>query len=402
MIEEQDCKRLEIAKHNLQKIGLFCKVSTIIIVIMFLFNAILSNISLFKANEPFTLYFDFNFLIILFNLTILYLLKFLKLNVTKSNIGKVEKFINGYVTVLILIGAFVSLLDHELYNQLMIYTLLLLTCSSFFLLHSKQLVVTLIISIMVLLIGLFILGGNNPEFKHQVIYLLTLLPISYYVSKSHFYSYNRSLQLQTNLLREAEITRELTEKLREANRQLELQAALDPLTKLFNRRAFNDYIKEIKNKVNEEPVHLSAIMIDVDCFKLFNDTYGHIEGDIVLERIGKVFSNIADEYGCFVARWGGEEFAILMVNQTKEVADTLCQTVIKEVRNLGINHRTSHVDSVITVSIGAYSEKIMNESQILHCINQADLALYHVKENGRKSYIHLNNDFRFEGAYRKG
>lgn len=91
-----------------------------------------------------------------------------------------------------------------------------------------------------------------------------------------------------------------------------------------------------------------------------------------------------------------------MVNQTKEVADSLCQTVIEEVRNLRINHRASHVDSVITVSIGAYSEKIMNESQILHCINQADLALYYVKENGRKNYIHLNNDFHFEGAYRKG
>jgi len=127
-----------------------------------------------------------------------------------------------------------------------------------------------------------------------------------------------------------------------------------------------------------------------------------LRGGIVLERLGKVLSNIADEYGCFASRWGGEEFVILMVNQTKEVADSLCQTVIKEVRNLAINHRASHVDSFITVSIGAYSEKIMNESQILHCINQADLALYHVKENGRKNYIHLNNDFHFEGAYRKG
>ena len=402
MIEERDCKRLEIAKHNLQKIALICKVSTIVIVIMYIFNEILSTFPPLNANEPFNFYFDFNFLIILFNLAVMYILKILRFKVTKSNIGKIEKFINGYVTILILIGAFVSLLDRELYNQLMIYTLLVLTCSSFLLLHLKQLVVSLIISITVLIIGLFILGGYNPEFKHQVIYLLTLLPISYYISKSHFYSYNRSLQLQTNLLREAEITRELTKKLREANRQLELQASLDPLTKLFNRRAFNDYLKEIKNKVTEEPIHLSAIMIDIDCFKLYNDTYGHLEGDIVLERLGKVLSNIADEYGCFASRWGGEEFVILMVNQTKEVADSLCQTVIKEVRNLAINHRASHVDSFITVSIGAYSEKIMNESQILHCINQADLALYHVKENGRKNYIHLNNDFHFEGAYRKG
>lgn len=380
--------KCEILKHNLQKMSLINKIFTIVIVVLFLIMNILPNISFFNFESTKSIRLIHYLLFIIFNLFTFYLLDIRKIHVTKENVNKIDLFVSCYVTLFILMGACISMTDHEIYNPLLIYTLTIFICSSFLVLNTIQVTLPIVISSSILLVGLYWQNGINPIFKLQFIYLLSLIPITYFISRSYYFSFERSLKFQMELVKEAHLSRNLTKKLREANRKLELQASLDPLTNLFNRRAYNEYLKDLQFRVKEEPYSLSVIMIDVDCFKLYNDTYGHTEGDNVLVKIGQLLFDIADEFSCFSSRWGGEEFVLLLVNQTVETTETICNKITRKVNKLKIDHCSSNINEFVTVSIGACTMDITDSGHILTCINEADDALYFVKENGRNSFEH--------------
>ncbi len=379
--------RTEVLKHNLQKISLINKIFTIVIVVLFLTMNVLPNISFFNDSRISLKLIDY-LLFLIFNLFIFYLLDIRKIRVTKENINKIDLFVSSYVTLFILMGAGISITDHDIYNPLLIYTLTLFVCSSFLVLKTIQVTLPIVISSSLLLISLYLQNGLVPIFKLQLIYLLSLILITYFISRSYYYSFERSLKFQLELIKEAHLSRNLTKKLREANRKLELQASIDPLTNLFNRRAYNEYLKDLQLRVKEDSYRLSVIMVDVDCFKLYNDTYGHTQGDNVLVKIGQLLFDIAEEYSCFSSRWGGEEFVLLLENQTVESTETICSKISDKVNTLKIDHCSSYINEFVTVSIGACTMDITDASHILICINEADDALYYVKENGRNSFEH--------------
>ncbi|WP_346235758.1 GGDEF domain-containing protein [Lysinibacillus telephonicus] len=380
--------KIEILKHNLQKISLINKIFTILIVVLFLNMNILSNISFFNFNSSNSLRLIHYLTFLIFNIFIFYLLDIRKIHVTKENIKKVDIFVSAYVILFISIGACISFANYDIYNPLLIYTLTLFVCSSFLVLKTMQVTVPISISSSILLIGLYLQNGIDSNFKLQLIYLLSLAPITYFISRSFYYSFERSIKFQLELMKEARLSRNLTKKLREANRKLELQVSLDPLTNLYNRRGYNEYLKDLQLRVKEKPYNLSVIMVDVDCFKLYNDTYGHTQGDSVLVKIGQLLYDIADEFSCFSSRWGGEEFVLLLVNQTVETTENICSKIRKKVNKLKIDHCSSHINEFVTVSIGACTMEITNPGHITDCINEADDALYYVKHNGRNSYEH--------------
>jgi diguanylate cyclase (GGDEF)-like protein len=167
-----------------------------------------------------------------------------------------------------------------------------------------------------------------------------------------------------------------------SNDRLTVMASIDMLSGLANRRGFQSRLDFEWSKARQAGGELSLLMIDVDHFKLFNDTYGHPEGDACLSRIGETLSQIALATTGFAARYGGEEFCLLLPNTAAERALEIAETVRATVQNLAILHATSNYQTV-TVSVGVAS---LRPNEALHpndLLEAADASLYVAKRQGR-------------------
>lgn len=185
------------------------------------------------------------------------------------------------------------------------------------------------------------------------------------------------------LKKETDIRKEKEKELEEINRKLHQLSITDGLTRLFNRRYFNDiYIKEW-SRSRRQKESLSILMCDVDHFKLYNDNYGHQMGDEALIKISEVINTVLKRASDIVARYGGEEFIIMLPNTDHEGGRLIGEKIIDEVRKLKIEHEMSTVSDYVTISAGLASAIPVskNDSQLL--IKNADKALYVSKESGR-------------------
>jgi diguanylate cyclase (GGDEF)-like protein len=131
---------------------------------------------------------------------------------------------------------------------------------------------------------------------------------------------------------------------------------------------------------------MSLLMIDVDHFKLFNDTYGHPEGDACLTRLGETLAGIADDSMGFAARYGGEEFCLLLPNTPASRAREIGEVVRAEVQKLAMPHSTSNHETV-TVSVGVACTRPGAGNRPAELIEAADAALYAAKHRGRNAVI---------------
>src|SRR5438445_5193268 len=129
-------------------------------------------------------------------------------------------------------------------------------------------------------------------------------------------------------------------KLVASNDRLTVIASIDMLSGLANRRGFQSRLDFEWVKAQQYDSELSLLMIDVDHFKLYNDTYGHPEGDACLTRLGEALSGIAAETMGFAGRYGGEEFCLLLPNTSAAGALQVGETVRAAVQNLGLPHTT--------------------------------------------------------------
>jgi len=164
---------------------------------------------------------------------------------------------------------------------------------------------------------------------------------------------------------------------------LERLAGLDGLTGIPNRRQFDQFLAaEWKRSVRYNHT-ISLIIMDIDYFKLFNDHYGHAEGDECLKKVAKVISQTMIRSTDLSARYGGEEFACVLPETNYDGAITTANRIIKSIQKLGIPHKKSHVADYVTVSIGVASISPQHKEKALNLIEMADKALYQAKENGR-------------------
>lgn len=155
---------------------------------------------------------------------------------------------------------------------------------------------------------------------------------------------------------------------------------LDELTKLPNRRAFNLHIEKIFNYNKENHIPLGVALIDIDDFKLYNDFYGHLEGDNILEKLGTIIQSQVNEH-TFFARFGGEEFIGVFTSQSdQEIYETLYH-IKQDLKALNI--KNSHNDQPLSVSIGLCNEIKLNEVSYMKLIDNADIALYKAKIYGK-------------------
>ncbi len=244
------------------------------------------------------------------------------------------------------------------------------------------------------------LSPSNP--RSRLIVPILIKDINY---TSGFFSSSKDTMVASNILygwlildrdlkrswqpSEIDLLRELATQLAIAlkqgllHKQLSQLALLDSLTRVYNRRSFDRQLKREWGRLKRIPAPLSLIMCDVDCFKIYNDVYGHQEGDKCLQRVAKGISSALHRPADILARYGGEEFVVILPQTPQSGAAKVGETIRDAVKKLQIPHHNSLVDSVVTVSLGIASTipDDMDNPQLL--IEAADLALYQAKERGR-------------------
>jgi len=172
------------------------------------------------------------------------------------------------------------------------------------------------------------------------------------------------------------------------NLDLDEKVHYDALTGIYNRRFMDDNLKRVIKSLSRINGVLSVLMVDIDFFKKYNDTYGHIMGDECLKAVAKALSDTGREDDC-VIRYGGEEFVVLLPNTDKEGAEITAEKLLKSVRALEIPHINNDISDHVTVSIGVTTIKVKHTHQYMNYIERADEALYMSKDTGRSKYTHL-------------
>jgi diguanylate cyclase (GGDEF)-like protein len=170
--------------------------------------------------------------------------------------------------------------------------------------------------------------------------------------------------------------------LRTANRHLEALASIDSLSGLANRRSFDARFEAEWQRAAHLKRSIALVMIDVDHFKLFNDNYGHLEGDHCLRVIGETLAVAASHKADFAARYGGEEFVLLLPDTSLAAALDIAERLRVTVAGLAIDHRFAPCGHV-TVSMGVASLTPTDTEGRQTLIEAADTALYAAKRNGR-------------------
>ncbi len=193
-----------------------------------------------------------------------------------------------------------------------------------------------------------------------------------------------TLKQETDRRKEREDTlTHLAQQLEAANAELKRISSLDGLTGIANRRHFDETLAKEWRRALRGGKTIALGMIDVDYFKLFNDSYGHQAGDRCLQMVAKLLDSSVSRPGDMSARYGGEEFVIIMPSTSLEEAKTILGKVRAGIENKSVPHKASSVTGVVTISIGVASVFPSDGIDPAGIIKLADEALYKAKENGR-------------------
>jgi diguanylate cyclase (GGDEF)-like protein len=179
--------------------------------------------------------------------------------------------------------------------------------------------------------------------------------------------------------------------LKRARDSLTRLAVTDSLTDLANRRRFDEVLQSESSRLFRLEQPLSLIMLDVDFFKKFNDTYGHVIGDSCLQQVAYTIRGSLHRPADLAARYGGEEFACILPNTDKEGAITIAERVRANVEALNIPHQTSAIADHVTISLGVITINPVSNICLSEIIKQADNYLYLAKQNGRNQVFPAEN-----------
>ncbi len=185
------------------------------------------------------------------------------------------------------------------------------------------------------------------------------------------------------------------DKLQFANSELNVLSSRDPLTGLMNRRAMDIAVDLAWKEASRNKAPMAFIMIDIDRFKQFNDTYGHVEGDECLRRIGTVLNKIADFHSALAARFGGEEFVIVFPFVSGIDALELAEFVRLAIQGLKIPH-SANESGFVTASLGLKMSNATGVSTVAKLVRGADENLYVAKKLGRNQVV---NDARWTSRF---
>jgi len=198
----------------------------------------------------------------------------------------------------------------------------------------------------------------------------------------HSRSYNNQLQRDAAY----RALRESQQQLQKTNFELQRLTNTDGLTGIANRRYFDDYLGAEWKRAKRMQEEISLLLIDVDNFKLYNDTYGHVAGDLVLKQVAKAMEASVVRSSDLCARFGGEEFSVILPNTNIDGARAAGEKVREMVESLQIDHVHS-VSGILSVSIGAATIIPQEEDNRSDLIHLADKRLYRAKQIGKNRVV---------------
>jgi diguanylate cyclase (GGDEF)-like protein len=177
------------------------------------------------------------------------------------------------------------------------------------------------------------------------------------------------------------------QKLISLQKELEELSFKDGLTGVANRRMFDKVIELEWDNARRNHQPLSIIMLDIDYFKQYNDHYGHIQGDDSLKRVGQVLSGAATHSRDFLARFGGEEFVLVLPETDEESAKTVAERCRSLIFKAQIPHAASQVSQLLTLSMGVGTVIPAHKDTAMTFIDEVDRRLYQAKQKGRNCIV---------------
>jgi len=175
----------------------------------------------------------------------------------------------------------------------------------------------------------------------------------------------------------------------DVQQRLQALSRTDPLTGLFNRRHFQQYVEHIWQRARHDQTPIAILMLDVDHFKKYNDRYGHPMGDQCLIRVARAMQNSLRRPGDLVARYGGEEFIAVLPAADQHTAHQAAERIRQAILDLAMSHEASTTATSVTASIGVVSCIAHERTPVQSVIAAADAALYKAKHGGRNQVVSL-------------
>lgn len=213
--------------------------------------------------------------------------------------------------------------------------------------------------------------------KH-ITFLKQLLPYLSIALNNAIHSWTLEKEIQYRFSTQA--------KLEAANKRLEHLSSLDGLTRISSRRDFDKKVIKLLKEAKQKQIPISILMLDIDNFKLYNDTYGHLEGDEALKKVAQIFRKDMDMVNGLSARFGGEEFVGAFIGLNAKESENLANKLREDIYNLNIEHKAVPL-KVLSVSIGVAFAKDLNPTQKSYIMKTADASLYQAKNKGRNKVV---------------
>ncbi len=369
---------LAVHKYNVSRVkgvaGTFIVLEVVMIVV-----------SLFKHNNQFPDICYSGMYVFLLTAMLIYLLVFIKLG---KNIASNSTIIQlggiSFAAVILYWCAGISLLDQYYYGQIVVYITALLAIAVIPL-FSPLVLLSIYVPCQLLFVALMPYFQQSADvlFGHCV-NSTTFLFVSWVISRMRYSNYIEDFEYTKIIQEKNDELEKVNRELEEANRILEKLSQTDSITGIYNRFVFDRTMLTEWDRCRRHSIPLSLMMIDIDFFKSFNDNYGHQAGDDCIRDVARLLRASAQRSSDIVARYGGDEFAIILPHLEKEEACQFAEKIRKRVLELAVPHEYSTVSPYLTISVGVHTIVPSDQSSIEEFIKTADEALYEAKKSHNK------------------
>ncbi|GAA0179559.1 GGDEF domain-containing protein [Clostridium sediminicola] len=292
--------------------------------------------------------------------------------------GKIKKQITiqyihlSYVVIGLLWGSGISILDQIYYHQIIVYLTFIVGISLVIFIKPYLLLYVYTVIQVLFMSMIYLMEDSKLQIFGHCLNTTIFITIGWFVSR-HLYKDRLESFIKRKIIEEKNV------ELNKANKKLEELSSHDSLTGLYNRRKLNTILDEQwENSINKN-IKLFMIMIDIDYFKKFNDTYGHIEGDRCIIEISNILKSFCRENGGFAARYGGDEFCLIFPGIQKNILESKIISLREKVRGLKLYNQLSPIDKYITISLGLYVGMAEKNIDPWSFVINADRDLYNNK-----------------------
>lgn len=286
----------------------------------------------------------------------------------------------AFASFILIWCALISLLDQHSTGQIIVYTVAILAVAVTPIYEPLYLLFQYTTVQIIFLILLFHFQKTGDGFWGNAINSTTFIIISWAISIMRYKKQVEDFTLK-------KIIEEKNEELYRINKELEKLSQTDGLTKVYNRFMFDKRVKEEWQMCKKGAMPLSLILIDIDNFKKINDNYGHQVGDECIRKVAEILSSSINTASDFLARYGGDEFAILLVSMEHKEIAVFLEQLRKNVEQRAIFQAEPSCSKYVTISLGACSVIPSDFSSIDEFIKAADNALYEAKKQRNTTVI---------------